>query len=640
MRLRILSFFIAIIIFSAGRIYAQGLCDRGGGSFTLDKYEGCAPLTVKITNTVPNPIIVGYQAFYDGRSTNPANADITQYTYTIPGKFVFLQIGATSSGAFYACKDVRVYETRTIVAQYTSCGSGKITLALSEDAIFKEYDEILIDWGDGESFVWQKGSPLTMDHNYANVSSSPVVKLTGRYTGGKECSQGRTYNLAVTFQQAQLSEIQIKAVEMRGDGTLRLTYQGVTAIPTEIKYAANGATYTTAGSRSSGGVQPYDIKGLNIGQVYQLKLSSEDLCQGQSDSRVYSSMTLSGKSDEGKNVLTWNQYPDPADFAGYDLVKDGTVIKTFTSITDVTYTDEDVQCGSYAEYQIVAKIKDVTSTSSPVGVKTEISSPRPIEEASVSVLGDNLVLIKAKVPGSGSNSTYDLTIEKADAGSTTFKKIITLYNQNEYSDISVKTNEMSYCYRMSYQNSCGQKLPVSAPICTILLTKNLNTLSWTPELPILGGTTGYTVMQRGSSGTDDEIPVQLNTNYTVQLNAQSDLEYNFQIRANSTNGEFESFSNILNYKRSAGVFVPQAFSPNGDGYNDVLETKSTQLQSFNFSVLNRWGQVVFHSDDLAKNWDGTINGTNAPVGSYVYKMTFVDDINQTVEKSGTFMLLR
>jgi gliding motility-associated-like protein len=56
--------------------------------------------------------------------------------------------------------------------------------------------------------------------------------------------------------------------------------------------------------------------------------------------------------------------------------------------------------------------------------------------------------------------------------------------------------------------------------------------------------------------------------------------------------------------------------------------------------MNRWGQVVFHSEDIATGWDGTINGANAPVGSYVYKMTFVDDINQTVEKSGTFMLLR
>jgi len=132
----------------------------------------------------------------------------------------------------------------------------------------------------------------------------------------------------------------------------------------------------------------------------------------------------------------------------------------------------------------------------------------------------------------------------------------------------------------------------------------------------------------------------MNTSYTVKLNAQSDLEYSFQIRANSVTPGIWSLSNIINYKRSVGVFVPDAFSPNGDGYNDILEAKSNQLQSFNFSIMNRWGEVVFHSDDISNSWDGTINGENAPVGYYVYKMIFVDDIDQTVEKNGTFMLLR
>ncbi|MCE7062580.1 gliding motility-associated C-terminal domain-containing protein [Dyadobacter sp. CY343] len=631
--------FIFLCLFNTS-VNAQGLCDRGGGGFDINVTEGCAPLSVRVVNTVPNAIAIGYTQFYDGASFTPSLQDISNFRYATPGTFTLLQQVAISTGRVYECKKITVYETAAITAQYTSCGGGKVTISLVNNAVLPRYDQVEIQWGDGQTFMWQKGSALTIDHTYTNTSASPVVKFTGQYAAGKACSQGNTFSLPISFQQAQLNEIEVKALEMRGDGTLRVNYQGVVAIPTEIKYSANGNTYTTAGTRSSGGVQPFDIQNLNAKQTYQVKLSSADLCQGARDSKIYASMALSGESSEGKNILKWNQYPIAEGFTGYDLVKDGTILKSFTSIADVTYTDEEVECGSYSDYHIVAKIGDVTSTSAPVGVRTEISNPRPIEKASVSVLGDNIVTIKASVPGSGPNSSYDMTIERAEAGTSTFKKIITLYNDSEYSDITVKTNEMSYCYRMSYQNSCGQKLPPSQPVCTMLLKKDFVSLGWTPELPVLGGITGYEVVQRGTSSGETIIPTQMNTQYTIQLSAQSDLEYNFQIRATSPDGDFESLSNIINYRRSAGVFVPDAFSPNGDGYNDVLEAKSTQLQAFTFSVMNRWGQVVFHSEDINTGWDGTIKGENAPVGSYVYKMTFVDDINQTVEKSGTFMLLR
>ncbi|KAA0990431.1 T9SS type B sorting domain-containing protein [Dyadobacter aurulentus] len=618
-------------------VNGQGLCDRGGGGFTLDKTQGCAPLTVTVANTVPNPILVAYDAAYDGKS--PKTQSGPNFTYSLPGLYTILQQGAVSSGQFYACKTVEVFETRVITPQYSSCGGGKIFLSLTDDAILKAYDEVKIEWGDGKTDVWKKGSLLVIEHNYTDVSSNPTVLVTGLYVG-KGCNAGRPTSLPISFQQPQLNAIAIKSIEMRGDGTLRINYLGISGVYTDIRYSTNNSNYTTAGRRSSGGLQPFDVKSMVTSQVYQLKLSSEDLCSGKNDSKVYSSMTLSGKSEDGKNILTWSKYPDAAEFTSYDLLRDGTVIKSFTSINDITYTDEDVQCGSYSEYQVIAKLKDVTSTSAPVGVKAEIASPKPIEGAAVTVDGNHLVTIKANVPGAGPNSTYDLTIEKAEAGATLFKKIITLFNESEYSDPDVKTNELSYCYRISYTNSCGQKVPASQPICTILLTKNLTTLNWTTELPILGGISGYDVIQAGSSTAEEVIPVAMNSKYTVQLNAQSDLEYNFHIRATSPDGDFESLSNIINYRRGAGVFVPDAFSPNGDGYNDILEAKSTQLQAFTFSVINRWGQVVFHSEDINNGWDGTIKGENAPVGSYVYKMTFVDDINQTVEKSGTFMLLR
>lgn len=641
MKLKLLFILPLLASYFTVPVKSQGLCDVGGGGFELDKSAGCAPLLVKITNTVPNPIAVEYSLDYKGNS-NPAYINVASYQYNTTGNFTILQRVFLSSGKIAtACKEIKTYESTPVTAQYTSCGGGKVNLVIQNNKISQAYDQYEINWGDNSPVeMVAKGAIMSAEHHYSDTSVNPVVKVTGIYNSNSACARGRAFSDKISFQQAQLNNIQIKSVEMRGDGSIRLNYLGITAIPTNVKYSTDGISYITAGTRSSGGTQPYDIKGLNVKQVYRLKLSSEDLCSGEMDSKVIHSMVLTGKSEDGKIVLTWNQYGSSDGFKGYDLLRDGTVIKSFSSVSDITYTDEDVQCGSYSEYQIVARINDVTSASAPVGIKAEIAVPKPIQQASVSVMSDNSVTIKANIPGAGPNSTYDLSIEKAEAGSTVFKKITTLYNQNEYSDISVKTSEKSYCYRLSYQNSCGQKLPPTEPICTILLKNELTTLSWNTELPVLGGLKGYSVIQKGGSGTQQEILVQKSHGYTIKLDKNSELEFNFQIKAHSVVPGFESFSNVVLYRRNAGVFVPDAFTPNDDGFNDVLLAKSTQLKSFDFSVFNRWGEVIFRSGTLSDGWDGKINGANAPTGSYIYKVTFTDEINQTVEKSGTFMLLR
>ncbi len=639
MRITLLSFSFVFVLLSSMNSYGQNRCNIGGGDFTINTTEGCAPLYVEWKNTVPNATFVSYDLLYTGGA--PLLSPRTSYTYPSAGAVTLLQYGVTSSGAeFSKCVSIKVYESKPVTVQYSSCGGGKVVMSLTDDAILKAYDEIEINWGDGEKMKWQKGNALTFEHNYANVATPPTVSITGLYAGGKACSKGVTYNLPIKFERPQLNEIQMSAVEMRNDGTIRLTYKGVAGIPTSIRYSTDGSTYTTAGKRLTGGTQPYDIKGLNKDQIYKVMLSSEDLCQGSTETDPLATMTLSGASTDGANTLTWSKYADASQFEGYDLLRDGTIIKSFTAIGETSYTDQDVECGTFVEYQVVARLKSATSTSAAFGIKVETGNAKPLTGGAVSVVDKSSVTIKADVPGSGPNTSFELSIERAEAGSTLFKKIITLYNESEYTDNAVKTDELSYCYRMSYENSCGQKVPVSEPVCTILLKKNLTTLNWTGDSPILSGFEEYTVVQTGSGGSSQDIPVQKNTSYTVKLNSQSDLEYNFLIRAVSQDGDFESLSNIINYRRSAGVFVPDAFTPNGDGNNDILEAKSEQLQSFNMSVMNRWGVVVFHSDDIAKGWDGTVEGANAPVGYYYYKMTFVDDINQTVEKSGTFMLLR
>ena len=69
------------------------------------------------------------------------------------------------------------------------------------------------------------------------------------------------------------------------------------------------------------------------------------------------------------------------------------------------------------------------------------------------------------------------------------------------------------------------------------------------------------------------------------------------------------------------IFVPNAFTPNGDNMNDVLRVRSNfaeLLTEFRFIIYNRWGQEVFSSDDINNAWDGTAEGDDLEPDVYGY----------------------
>jgi gliding motility-associated-like protein len=89
-----------------------------------------------------------------------------------------------------------------------------------------------------------------------------------------------------------------------------------------------------------------------------------------------------------------------------------------------------------------------------------------------------------------------------------------------------------------------------------------------------------------------------------------------------------------------GIFVPNAFTPNGDGKNDIEYVYGTSIKSLTFYVYNQWGEMIFKSDSQASGWDGTFKGTNQPVGVYVYYVQATMNDGKQIMKKGTITLLR
>lgn len=89
------------------------------------------------------------------------------------------------------------------------------------------------------------------------------------------------------------------------------------------------------------------------------------------------------------------------------------------------------------------------------------------------------------------------------------------------------------------------------------------------------------------------------------------------------------------------IHIPNVFTPNGDGINDVWMVKvSDNFIEIRLSVLNRWGNEVFYADKKNTGWNGMVNGKQASEGVYFYKADIIDDKQQTKEYSGFFHLER
>ena len=90
----------------------------------------------------------------------------------------------------------------------------------------------------------------------------------------------------------------------------------------------------------------------------------------------------------------------------------------------------------------------------------------------------------------------------------------------------------------------------------------------------------------------------------------------------------------------ADFFVPNVFSPNGDGLNDVVNIHGACIASYNFQIFNRWGELVFETKDPAVSWDGTFRGKPMDTGVFMYSADGITRDGSPFSAKGNITLLR
>ncbi|HTA83010.1 MAG TPA: gliding motility-associated C-terminal domain-containing protein, partial [Bacteroidia bacterium] len=178
-----------------------------------------------------------------------------------------------------------------------------------------------------------------------------------------------------------------------------------------------------------------------------------------------------------------------------------------------------------------------------------------------------------------------------------------------------------------------------AGIDTVTITQpNLLTINTSPDVSITAGTTTtITALASGgiepyvynwcdnSTGTSNTVSPITNTTYTIVVTDSNGCQTNAFITVDVICGN---------------LFIPEAFSPNSDGKNDILYVRDYCIKDMDFVIFDRWGNKIFESENINDGWDGTYKGKPVNTGDFFYYLKATLRDGTTIEKKGNVALVR
>ncbi|NOY49299.1 MAG: gliding motility-associated C-terminal domain-containing protein, partial [Chlorobi bacterium] len=109
----------------------------------------------------------------------------------------------------------------------------------------------------------------------------------------------------------------------------------------------------------------------------------------------------------------------------------------------------------------------------------------------------------------------------------------------------------------------------------------------------------------------------------------------------TTNGCWDTTFAVVALTEYVQLFIPTAFTPNGDGVNDTFEIKGTPMADYNMYIYNRWGQQVWSTHNFEDQWNGEDQyGNPVEPGAYIYKIQGTDYQKTPVLYDGTVNVVR
>lgn len=181
----------------------------------------------------------------------------------------------------------------------------------------------------------------------------------------------------------------------------------------------------------------------------------------------------------------------------------------------------------------------------------------------------------------------------------------------------------------AYQDGCYKQKtisvdPLDPPIIKAIKDTSIclgDTLILQPETQLAR------TFQWNNGGQSPNISIHKSGNYQLQVgNACGTAKASFKVETGSCFGQ---------------LLIPNAFTPNRDGLNDLFKPSlDFSIKQYRMNIYNRWGGLVFTSNNMRHGWDGMVNRMEQPAGVYIWQVNYTNKNNQKMEQRGTVLLIR
>ena len=213
-------------------------------------------------------------------------------------------------------------------------------------------------------------------------------------------------------------------------------------------------------------------------------------------------------------------------------------------------------------------------------------------------------------------------------------------------DAGLNTDENNYEYRVLGFNLCGDSIFSEVHRHVQITGKKPENdpyavqLNWSRYMGWDDGVNSYELYR--SAGAEDFV-MQNNTGLDTSDfydDGTKTYRHCYRVKATENSTGAVSWSNEICFGFDPLLFVPNAFTPNGDGKNDQYTWSYASIKTFSIDIYDRWGALIYSADDPEKFWDGFYKGKEVPDGVYIFIINYTGFDGRLNLVKGNITLLR
>ncbi|MBK8711689.1 MAG: gliding motility-associated C-terminal domain-containing protein [Niastella sp.] len=504
-------------------------------------------------------------------------------------------------------------------------GTGSFTLTTHTALKMPNINTMPLCNGDANGSIKLNGGGGVSPYQYAMGPGFASFQTANTFTGlamgnysfrikdAVGCTKDTTINLSEPTQLTASATNSLASTCFGNDGKITVTGIGGT---TPYQYSINGTAYQSSAVITAPAIGPYpnikvkDAKGciasaapINVvlNDTMRLTLGPDTTVCAESAKTIYP------QTNAATSIFTWTSLDAPA-----STIQDANVKNAVVSPTDT------------ARYALLAKW-GICQRKDTVQINV---LRKPIAHAGF----DTAVCYRtpATLYGSATNTSGSVIYTWTPAGG--------LSNPNAAVTQVTTTNDGTFIYTLTVTDNYGCNFSHSDEVIVTV----------TPPVPAFAGNDTIAVLGQphqlfGLGGVQYVWAPAAVLNNAFAQNPLAILQQDtrFTLTVKDIAG-CEGWDTVF-IKVYAGptYYVPNAFSPNGDGRNDIFRPIPSGITSTEyFRVFNRLGELVFETNEWLKGWDGFYLGRKQPVGTYVWVIKGKDKNGKIVQQKGTVVLLQ